>query len=79
MFHVSMLRKYIPNPSHVLRDQLVELKDNLTYKEQPMQIVDRREQILWNKVILLVKVLWGNYGIKEATWQLEAQMHSQYP
>ena len=79
VFHVSMLRKYIPNPSHVLRDQPVELKDNLTYKEQPMQIVDRREQILRNKVILLVKALWGNHGIKEATWELEAQMRNQYP
>ena len=57
VFHVSMLRKYIPDPSHVLRDQPVELKDNLTYKEQPMQIVDRRERILRNKVIPLVKVL----------------------
>ena len=36
MFHVSMLCKYIQNPSHVLIDQPVELKDNLTYKEQPM-------------------------------------------
>ena len=79
VFHVSMLRKYIPDPSHVLRDQQVELKDNLTYKEQPMQIVDRREQILRNKVIPLVKVLWGNHGIKETTWESKAQMHSQYP
>ena len=69
---VSMLRKYIPDSSHVLRDQPVELKDNLTYKEQLMQIVDRREQILLNKVIPLVKVLWGNHGIKEATWESEA-------
>ena len=36
VFHVSILRKYIPDPSHVLRDQPVELKDNLTYKEQSM-------------------------------------------
>ena len=43
VFHVSMLRKYIPDLSHVLRDQPAELKDNLTYKEQLMQIVDRRE------------------------------------
>ena len=64
VFHVSMLRKYISDPSHVLRDQPVELKDNLTYKEQPMQIVDRREQILRNKVIPLVKVLWGIMGLK---------------
>ena len=53
VFHVSMLRKYIPDPSHVLKDQPVELKDNLTYKEQPMKIVDHREQILRNKVIYI--------------------------
>ena len=57
VFHVSMLCKYIPDPFHVLRYQPVELKDNLTYKEQPMQIVDRREKIFPNKVIPLVKVL----------------------
>ena len=57
VFHISMLRKYIPNPSHVLRDQPVELKDNLTYKKQQMQIVDHREHILRNKVIPLVKIL----------------------
>ena len=79
VFHVSMLRKYILDPSHVLKDQPIELKDNLTYKEQPMQIVGRREQILWNKVIPLVKVLWGNHGNKEATRESEAQMCSQYP
>ena len=79
VFHVSMLHKYIPYHSHVLRDQPVELKDNLTYKEQPMQIVDHREQILRNKVTPLVKVLWGNHGIKEATWESEAQMRNQYP
>ena len=42
-FHVSMLRKYIPNPSHVLREQPVQLKENLTYEETPMKIVDRKE------------------------------------
>ena len=42
-FHVSMLRKYIPDPSHVLREQPVQLKENLTYEETPVQIVDRKE------------------------------------
>ena len=44
-----------------------------------MQIVDRREQILWNKVIPLVKVLWGNHEREAATWDPEAQMRRQYP
>ena len=42
-FHVSMLRKYIPDPSHVLREQPVELKEYLTYEETLVQIVDRKE------------------------------------
>ena len=32
-FHVSMLRKYIPDPIHVLREQPVQLKENLNYEE----------------------------------------------
>ena len=60
-FHVSMLRKYIPDPSHVLREQLVQLKENLTYEKIPVQIVDRKEQVLRSKVIPLVKVLWKNH------------------
>ena len=44
-----------------------------------MQIVDRREQILRNKVIPLVKVLWGNHEREAATWEPEPQMRRQYP
>ena len=55
-FHVSMLRKYIPDPSHVLREQPVQLKENLTYEETPVQIVDHKEQVLRSNVISLVKV-----------------------
>ena len=46
-FHVSMLRKYIPDPSHVLREQPVQLKENLTYEETPVQIVDRKKQVFF--------------------------------
>ena len=42
-FHVSMLRKYTPDPSHVLIEQPVQLKENLTYEETPVQIIDRKE------------------------------------
>ena len=66
-FHVSMLRKYIPDPSHVLREQSVQLKENLTYEETPMRIIDRKEQVLRSKVIPLVKVLWKNHEREAAT------------
>ena len=51
-FHVSMLRKYIPDPSHVLREHPVQLKENLTYEETPVQIVDCKEQVLRSKGII---------------------------
>ena len=79
VFHVSMLRKYMADPSHVLRDQPVELKEDLTYEETPIQIVDQKDQVLRNKVIPLVKVLWMNNGKEEATWEREDQMQTQYP
>ena len=66
-FHVSMLRKYIPDPSHVLREQPLQLKENLTYEETPVEIVDRKEQVLRSKVIPLVKVLWKNHEREAAT------------
>ena len=43
VFHVSMLRKYIADHSHVLRDQPVELKEDLTYEERPVQIVNQKD------------------------------------
>ena len=78
-FHVSMLRKYITYPSHVLREQPVQLKENLTYEEIPVQIVDRKEYVLRSKVIPLVKALWKNHEREAATWELKVQMRRLYP
>ncbi|KAL5564595.1 hypothetical protein UlMin_027759 [Ulmus minor] len=57
VFHVSMLRKYILDPSHVLESEPIKVREDLTYEEQPVQILDRKDKTLCNKVIPLVKVL----------------------
>ena len=41
MFHISMLRKYIPDPSHVLETPEIELRDDLSYEEQLVHILGR--------------------------------------
>ena len=56
VFHISMLRKYISDPSHVLQTLEIELRDDLSYVEQPVQILGREEKELRNKTISLVKV-----------------------
>ena len=40
VFHVSMLIKYIADPSHVLQPQAVEVSEDLTYKEFSVAMVD---------------------------------------
>ncbi|XP_028124241.1 uncharacterized protein LOC114321256 [Camellia sinensis] len=67
-FHISMLRKYEPDPSHVLDLVDIEVDEDASYKERLIQILDTREQVLRGKTIPLVKVLWRHHGVKETTW-----------
>src|SRR5262249_42570343 len=41
VFHISMLKKYIPDPSHMLKASDVEKIEDLSYEEIPIAIVDR--------------------------------------
>ncbi|GAV58503.1 Chromo domain-containing protein [Cephalotus follicularis] len=79
VFHVALLRKYMANPSHVLRAEPIQVLKDLSYNEQPMEIMDYKEQIMQTKTIPLVKVLWRNNGVDEATWELEKTMRQEYP
>ena len=79
MIHVSMLRKYIPDPSYVLNYEPFKIKDNLTYEKVPIQILDRKDHVLRTKTISSVKVLWKNHTVEEASWQREDEMKSKYP
>ncbi|XP_027151840.1 uncharacterized protein LOC113751893 [Coffea eugenioides] len=79
VFHVSMLRKYYPDPSHVLPLEGIEVDETLTYEEGPVRILEREMKELRNKEIPLVKILWKNHGLEEATWELEEEMQNKYP
>ena len=79
VFHVSMLRKYEPDASHVLNWQELDLQADASYDEGPREILDSKEQVLRGKTIRLVKVLWRHHGMEEATWELESAMQSKYP
>ena len=57
----------------------LKIKNNLTYEEVPIQILDRKDQVLRTKTIALVKVLWNNHAVEEASWEREDEMKSKYP
>ncbi|KAL0533347.1 hypothetical protein IC582_030166 [Cucumis melo] len=79
VFHVSMLRKYVSDPSHVVDYEPLEIDENLSYTEQPVEVLAREVKMLWNREIPLVKVLWRNHRVEEATWKREDDMRSRYP
>ena len=79
VFHVSQLRTYVLDPAHVLGNQPIVLKENLTYESTPVQILDFKTKQLRNKVIPLVKVLWQDVTSQEMTWEKEDEMRQRYP
>jgi len=41
VFHVSNLRKYVSDPDHVIRYEPLQVKENLTYVEEPIRILEK--------------------------------------
>ena len=57
VFHISMLRKYTPDPTHVVDWRQIEVDTDRTFEEGPLCIVDSRDQVLRRKTVKLVLVL----------------------
>ncbi|XP_070040694.1 uncharacterized protein [Nicotiana tomentosiformis] len=79
VFHVSMLRKYIHDESHIIHADTIEVKGGLTYEEVSIKILDRQVRKLRTKDITLVKALWSNHDSKEAMSEVEEDMRKKYP
>ncbi|XP_052878864.1 uncharacterized protein LOC108477905 [Gossypium arboreum] len=67
VFHDLMWRRYRSDPSHIVSVEEIEVRPDLTFEEELVQILDRDVKILRRKSILLVKVLWQNHVTEEAT------------
>ena len=79
VFHISNLQRYIPDLDHVISYELLQLKENLTYVEEPIQILERKDRALHNRVIPFVKVLWKHHKTADATWEPEPEVQMKYP
>ena len=67
VFHVSMLRRYTPDPAHVVDWGEIEVDTDGTFEEGPVCIMDRRDHVLQRKTVRLVRVLWRHRGVEEST------------
>ena len=79
VFHVSMLRKYISDPAHVVDWGQIEIDTDGTFEEGPVRIVDSCDGVLQRKTVRLVRVLWRHCGVEESTWEREDTMRATNP
>ena len=67
VLHISMLRRYTPDPTHVVDSGEIKVDTDGTFEEGPMCIMDSRDQVLQRKTVRLVRVLWQHHGVEEST------------
>ncbi|GKC17320.1 putative nucleotidyltransferase, ribonuclease H [Tanacetum coccineum] len=79
VFHVSLLRGYKYHPLHVISYPFDQIREDLSYTEEPESILDRQDRVMRNKTIPFVKILWRNHPEREATWETEESIRTSYP
>ena len=55
------------DPAFIVSLENVEVKDNLSYEDVPIEILDRHVRRLRNKEVTSVKVLWRSQYVEGAT------------
>jgi len=78
IFYVSNMRRYVPDPSHVIEYEPLQLKENLAYVEEQIKILDIIEHTLRNRTIPFLKVLWKHHQAANACWEPEWVMREKY-
>lgn len=73
VFHISLLRWYGPDKTHVIDFELLEICPDMTYEEHPVKNY-MKEFHLRNKVVHLMKVQWKHHGLEVVTWELRDEI-----
>ena len=77
VFHISLLKKRVGDPALVVPLESVVVKDSLSYKDVPVETLDRQIRRLMNIEVASIKVLWRSQSVD--TWEAEAPMKSKNP
>ncbi|TMX05605.1 hypothetical protein EJD97_016001 [Solanum chilense] len=67
------------HPVFKISSESVIVKDNITYEEISVEILDLQAWRLRNKEVTSVKILWRSQSVERATWKEEAIMMAKYP
>jgi hypothetical protein len=79
VFHVSQLKKCLHMPKEQLPMEDFDAKEDLSYQEYSVKILEMSERVTWNKMIKMCKVQWSHHTEEEATWEREEGLKAEFP
>jgi hypothetical protein len=79
VFHISQLKKCLRVPKEQLPMEDLNAKEDLSYQEYPIKILETSERVTWNKRIKMSKVQWSHHTEGEATWERQEELKAEFP
>jgi hypothetical protein len=79
VFHISQLKKCIKVTTEIVETRAMEIEPDLSYTEQPIQILVTKERVTRRKKIKMYKILWDYHTEEEATWEAESYLQRNFP
>jgi hypothetical protein len=70
------LKKCLRVPEEQLPMEDLNAKEDLSYREYPVKILQTSERVTRNKRIKMCKVQWSHHTEEEATWEREEEFLS---
>jgi hypothetical protein len=78
-FHVSQLMKCLHVPEEQLPMEDLDAKEDLSYQEYPIKILEISERVTRNKKIKLCKVQWSHHTEEEDTRKRDEKLKAEFP
>jgi hypothetical protein len=78
VFHVSQLKKCLCVPEDQISMEDLDAKEDLSYQEYPIKILQTSERVTQNKKIKMCKVQWSHHTEEEANWEREEELKADF-
>jgi hypothetical protein len=78
VFYVSQLKKCLRMPEEQIPMDDLDAKEDLSYQEYPVKILETSERVTRNKRIKICNVQWSHHTEEEATWEREEELKAEF-
>jgi hypothetical protein len=78
VFHVSQLKKCLRVLEELLPMKDLNAKEDLSYQEYPVKILETSKRVTRNKRIKMCKVQWSHHTEEKATWEREEELKVEF-